>query len=69
MRKDAGFEVMDHIDVTYEADEKVSAIFSKYGENIKSEVLAVSISEGNLSGFEKDWNINGESVKLAVKKQ
>ena len=69
MRKDAGFEVMDHIDVTYEADEKVSAIFSKYGENIKSEVLAVSISEGNLSGFEKEWNINGESVKLAVKKQ
>ena len=39
------------------------------GDDIKSEVLAVSISAGNLKGFEKDWNINGESVKLAVEKQ
>ena len=69
MRKDAGFEVMDHIAVTYEADEKVSSVFEKYGDDIKSEVLAVSIEAGNLKGFEKDWNINGESVKLAVEKQ
>ena len=69
MRKDADFEVMDHIAVTYEADEKVSSVFEKYGDDIKSEVLALSIEAGNLKGFEKDWNINGESVKLAVEKQ
>ena len=69
MRKEAGFEVMDHIAITFEADEKVTSIFEKYGDNIKSEVLAVSISAGNLSGYEKDWNINGEQVKLAVEKQ
>ena len=68
MRKEAGFEVMDHIAVTFEADEKVTAIFEKYGDDIKSEVLAESIAAGTLTGYEKDWNINGEKVQLAVEK-
>ena len=69
MRKDAGFEVMDHIAVTYEADEKLSNVFEKFGDEIKTEVLAVSIKSGELKGYEKDWKINGEAVKLAVEKQ
>ena len=69
MRKEAGFEVMDHIAVSYAADEKVAGIFDKYGESIKSEVLADQITAGTLAGYEKDWNINGEKVKLAVNKQ
>ena len=69
MRKEAGFEVMDHIAVSYVADEKVTAIFEKYGEDIKSEVLADAIIAGNLAGYAKDWSINGEQVQLAVEKQ
>ena len=69
MRKEAGFEVMDHIAVSYTADEKVTDIFNKYGEDIKSEVLAEAIVGGQLKGYEKEWNINGEQVKLAVEKQ
>ncbi|MEE1305498.1 MAG: isoleucine--tRNA ligase [Agathobacter sp.] len=69
MRKEAGFEVMDHIAISYEADEKVSAIFDNNGDSIMGEVLGVSISAGNLTGYEKEWNINGEKVKLAVEKQ
>ena len=69
MRKEAGFEVMDHIAISFVADEKVSSIFEKYGETIKSEVLANVITEGNLAGYEKEWNINGETVTLAVLKQ
>ena len=71
MRKDkeAGFEVTDHIAVSYDADEKVSAIFDKYSEEIKSEVFADKITAGNLSGYEKEWSINGEKVILAVEKQ
>ncbi len=68
MRKEAGFEVMDHIAFSYVADEKVVAIFEKYGESIMSEVLAVEITADNLTGYEKEWNINGEKVSLAVKK-
>ena len=69
MRKEADFEVMDHIAISFEAGNKVSAIFDKYGESIKKEVLGVSITSGKLVGYQKDWKINGEDVKLAVEKQ
>jgi isoleucyl-tRNA synthetase len=69
MRKEAGFEVMDHIAIGFEADEKVSGIFAKYGDAIRKEVLGVAIQEQKLSGYEKEWSINGEQVKLSVEKQ
>ena len=47
----------------------MTAIFEKYNEEIKSEVLADKITEGELSGYEKEWSINGEKVTLAVEKQ
>ena len=66
MRKEADFEVMDHIGISYVADEKVAAIFEKYGADIMSEVLAEEITANNLTGYEKEWNINGEKVTLSV---
>ena len=69
MRKEAGFEVMDHIGISYMANEKVAAIFEKYGNDIMSEVLAEDITAEVLSGYEKEWNINGEKVTLAVIKK
>ena len=69
MRKEAGFEVMDHIAVSYTADEKVTGIFNKYGEKIQTEVLANAITSGILAGYQKEWSINGEKVTLAVEKQ
>ncbi len=69
MRKEAGFEVMDHIAVSYLADERITGIFDKYESEIRSEVLADHITAAELSGYEKEWNINGEKVTLAVAKQ
>ena len=69
MRKKAGFEVMDHIAVSYIADEKVTGIFAKYGEKIQAEVLADAITAGDLAGYQDDWSINGEKVTLAVQKK
>ena len=46
----------------------IKDIFQKFGEEIKSEVLADAILAGALEGYVKDWNINGEQVKLAVKR-
>jgi isoleucyl-tRNA synthetase len=69
MRKEAGFEVMDHIAIGYTADAKVTGIFEKYADAIQKEVLGVSVTNGKLTGYEKDWNINGEAVKLSVEKQ
>ena len=69
MRKEAGFEVMDKIYVSYEAEGKVKAVFEKYGTEIAGEVLADKVTEGKGNGYEKEWNINGEHVLLGVEKQ
>lgn len=68
MRKEAGFEVMDQIHVSWQAGEAIAEIFQNYGEQIQSEVLAVSISGDAVKGYEKEWNINGEKVVLGVEK-
>ncbi len=68
MRKEAGFEVMDKINISYKATGKVDEIFTKYGNDILPEVLGLSISKDKLSGYEKEWNINGEDVTLSVER-
>ena len=68
MRKEAGFEVMDKIMISYQADDKVAAIFEKYGDAIKADVLGLDVVAGSVDGYEKEWNINGETVLLGVKK-
>ena len=67
--KEAGFEVMDKIVISYQADEKVSGIFEKYGEEIKADVLGLEIVSGQVSGYTKEWNINGENVHLGVERK
>jgi isoleucyl-tRNA synthetase len=69
MRKDAGFEVMDHIEVYQEGNEVIKGIFERNLEEIKSEVLAKEIVLGEVKGFTKEWSINGENVVLGVVKK
>ena len=69
MRKEAGFEVMDKIRVYEAGNEKITKIFDANKEQIKSEVLAVAINSGEVKGYSKEWNINGETVTLGVEKE
>ena len=66
MRKDAGFEVVDHIVVGYEGEGKAIEVL-KNDENILSGVLADKL-DAKLDGYTQEWDINGETVKLSVKK-
>ena len=68
MRKDAGFEVMDHIRVSMQDNEKIAGIVQKNEEQIKSEVLANETKYDGAVGFKKEWNINGEKVTFGVEK-
>ncbi len=68
MRKDAGFEVMDHIRVSMQDNDKVKGIIQKNESTIKSEVLADAVDYESAGGFTKEWNINGENVILSVEK-
>ena len=68
MRKEAGFEVMDRIRVYAEGSGKIADVLERCGSRICSDVLADEIVTGDIKGYRKDWNINGESVTLGVEK-
>lgn len=66
MRKEADFDVMDHITVYQKGSEKVAQILTAHANVIKHDVLAVDIVTGQMDGFTMDWNINGEDTQLGV---
>lgn len=68
MRKEAGFEVMDHIKLYYNGNEKIAEIMRNNMATICDEVLADSAEEGSAEGYGKEWNINGEKVFMVVVK-
>ena len=68
MRKEAGFEVMDHITVYVKDNAEVAALMQKNEDEIKRIVMADSIVYDIMKGYEKEWDINGKQVKLAVEK-
>ena len=68
MRKEAGFEVMDHIYVYVDKNEKIADLIKKYADELKSEVMADNIMLGEMAGYTKEWNINGEDVVFGVVK-
>ena len=68
MRKEAGFEVMDRITVYAKGSGTICDILTRFGGQIRSDVLADEIVLDEISGYEKDWSINGENVTLGVVK-
>ena len=68
MRKDAGFDVTDKINVYQKDSDKIREIMEKNADEIKDEVLGESITFGKTAGYEKSWSINGEQTVLAVEK-
>ena len=67
MRKEAGFEVTDHIVLSHHGNSLIEGIFARHGAEIAADTLADSIKLGS-AGYVKDWDINGESVTLGVEK-
>ncbi|MDE6634974.1 MAG: isoleucine--tRNA ligase, partial [Lachnospiraceae bacterium] len=68
MRKDAGFEVMDHINVYQDGNDRIKDIIARNEELIKKEVLAEKVIMGEIKGVDKAWTINGEECTIAVEK-
>ncbi len=68
MRKEADFDVMDHIKVSYKAEGKLAMIMETMGQDVLSEVLGDELVAGEVTGFSKEWKINGEDMVLGVEK-
>ena len=68
MRKEAGFEVTDHIRVSVQGNEKLEKLLKKHKSEILPEVLAEDLVFDTKIGYSKEWNVNGEEVTLGVEK-
>ena len=70
MRKDAGYEVTDRIEVKYEADDGLAAALEKYADMICRTTLATGFSRATAPEGRnvREWDINGRKAVLAVSK-
>ncbi|MBR1606685.1 MAG: isoleucine--tRNA ligase, partial [Clostridia bacterium] len=70
MRKDAGFDVTDRIDITCQCGEKLKSALEKGRDIVLSGVLANSLTLYDEACGEavKEWDINGESAVIGVKR-
>ena len=66
MRKDSGFEVMDHIRVALNGNDKLSEVAARNEKAIADKVLAEEIVKNQELENTKEWNINGENVTIGV---
>ena len=68
MRKEADFEVMDHIKVSLNGNEKLSALASKNSATICGKVLADVLTADEGFTVTKEWNVNGEQVTISIER-
>ena len=63
MRKESGFNVTDHIAVTYSCGEKLAEVIEKYKSEIMQDTLADSVTAGSGASLK---DINGEEISLSL---
>ena len=70
MRKEAGFEVTDHITVTIGGDDEICSLCQKRAAEITGDTLADKLDTAapESDAFVKQWDINGKDVTVGVKK-
>jgi len=69
MRKEAGFEVMDNIDLYVSGSKEVIDVIKANEQEIKKDTLALSIKYDEENSDYKDMSINGLPLKIAVVKK
>ncbi len=67
MRKDADFNVTDHVLITAGGSPKVMDIMDRWREAVMKDTLADGIEFREPEGYVKDWKINGEDCRFGVK--
>ena len=69
MRKDAGFEVTDRINIYYKAPDNVLAMLESMRAYIQNETLAARLSQGYQDGeFSSTFDLNGTTVQAGIER-
>ena len=68
MRRDADFEVTDHITVAFSGNAQIEELVRANMEKIAGDVLADEIVFDQEFEIAKEWSLNGEKVTISVKR-
>ena len=68
MRKEADFDVTDHIVLYVAGSDKIAGVIAGSDVKIKTAILCDTVFVGEMKGFTREWNINGEDVTLGITK-
>ncbi|GBD88656.1 isoleucine--tRNA ligase [bacterium BMS3Abin03] len=70
MRKDAGFEVTDKINIRFTGSEEIKNAIKSFTDYVAAETLAehVENSEKLNGGFKQDWEIGDQSCSIQIEK-
>ncbi len=68
MRKEAGFEVVDRITVNFITEDAGVKNALVNGKDLKSVVLADSVTEGEVDGFKRELDVNGAGCTVIINK-
>ncbi len=70
LRKEAGFEVTDRIDIYFEADEQIAKAIEKLADYIKTETLAINIIPELREGdTRKEISIQNRNFRVSLKRK
>jgi len=69
MRKEAGFQVEDHIRMGYQTKGRLAKAIEQYFSYIQNEILAEEISSDNIVGdYTDQFTINGEEIQITIER-
>ena len=70
MRKDAGYQVTDKINIAFSGNSEFTIAINSFKNYISAETLAEKIESeiGLNGGFLQDWKIGGDEIKIKIEK-
>ena len=70
MRKDAGYQVTDKINIAFSGNSEFTIAINSFKNYISAETLAEKIENevGLNGGFLQDWKIGGDEIKIKIEK-
>lgn len=70
MRKDAGFEVIDKINIKFTGSKQLNKAIQSFTSYVAGETLAenVEISDKLNGGFKQDWQIGNQSCSIQIER-
>ena len=68
MRKEAGFEVTDHITLRFKTDSALLTKIMNDNTTVRNTVLADEV-RNDIDGYTKEWDIGDDKITLSVKKK